>query len=232
MMHIFLLKRRSDNVLRAGLIGSLLAMALPVLGDAAVSLGGAVTSTDVSGFSGTPFTLGAAPGAGVQGLYGLSSVERGDQPCYITSFTEDVNNASTDSGAIKNLCGADATSSELLVRFTDTGFAKRTFVRALRVCMNDGNDRVKGLQIRGRTIDSNGNAADLPARYPDTSQSSGLSPLVDLNAPSDERTNCSAWKRWVECPDGQIATAVVAHFGPGSTPRSLTGLALRCRSVM
>ncbi|MBA4141749.1 MAG: hypothetical protein H0X43_01835 [Nitrosospira sp.] len=73
--------------------------------------------------------------------------------------------------------------------------------------------------------------SDLPARYPDSSGSSGLSPLVDLNAPSDQRPNCGGWKKWVECPQGQIATAITAHFSAGPTPRSVTGIALQCRMV-
>ena len=98
------------------------------------------------------------------------------------------------------------------VQFGGIKFAERTFVRALRVCMNKDNTCIKGLQIRGRKIDENGNVSDLPARYPDSSSSSGLTPLVDLNAPSDQRPNCDGWKKWVECSQNQIATAITAHF--------------------
>lgn len=54
--------------------------------------------------------------------------------------------------------------------------------------------------------------------------------MVDLNAPSDERPNCDGWKKWAECPAGQIATAITAHFSARSNPCSLTGIALQCWS--
>jgi hypothetical protein len=52
--------------------------------------------------------------------------------------------------------------------------------------------------------------------------------------PRDWRPNCpdDGWKKWVDCPEpNQVVTAVVAHFETGSTPRSLTGVELQCRSV-
>ena len=219
---------RQAIVLRGALAASLFVVALPVYSDAAVSLTGPITPSEVSGFAGTPFTLGLPDGT--HGVYGLMSAERDDKPCYIASMTEDVNDSSGDSGAIKNLCGENATSSEMRMQFGDIKFARRTFVRALRVCMNNDNNRVQGFQIRGRGIDANGNVIDLPPRHASLA-GSGMSELADLNAPSDERLHCDVWKKWVECPQGQIATAVTAHFGPGSSPRSLTGLALECRSV-
>lgn len=223
------LPRRKTIAVRLAFAVSLLAMASPVISDTAVTLSGTVTPTGISGFAGTPFTLGIPDGA--RAVYGIWSVERNDKPCYVATMTEDVNDSKDDSGAIKRLCGGDPTSSEMKVQFGEIKFAGRTFVRALRVCMNNDNTRIKGLQIRGRKIDDNGNVSDLPVRYPDASGSPGLSALVDLNAPSDERPNCDGWKKWVECAAGQLATAVTAHFSAGSNPRSLTGIALQCRSV-
>jgi hypothetical protein len=221
--------RRSALAVRAALAVSLLAISAPVISDATVSLTGTVTPTEISGFAGTAFTLGDPEGT--RAVYGLWSVERNDKPCHIATMTENVNDSGDESGAIKSLCGANPTSSEMKVQFGEIKFAKRTFVRALRVCMNNDNTRVKGLQIRGREIDDNGNVSDLPARYPDSALASGLSALVDLNAPNDERPNCKDWKKWAECPEGHIATAAAAHFGAGSNPRSVIGIALQCRLV-
>jgi len=224
-------RRASHKVfpLRPLLASFILAFTTSAICDSKVSLTGTITPSEISGFAGTPFTLGMPEGT--HGVNGLWSVERNDKPCYIASMTEDVNNSGNDSGAIKNLCDKNATSSEIKAQFGETQSAKRTFVRALRVCLNNDNTRVKGFQIRGRRIDDNGNVSYLPVRYPDLSGSSGLSALVDLNAPSASRSHCDGWKKWAECPDGQIATALIAHFGAGSKPRSLTGLALQCRAV-
>ena len=228
-MHTHSRTHRQAVALRAALAASLFTIASPVFSENAVLLIGPVTPTEISGFAGTSFTLGMPQGA--HGVYGLWSVERNDKPCYVASMTEDVNKLTGDSGAIKDLCGANPTSNEMKVQFGDVKFAKRTFVRALRVCMNNDDTRVKGFQIRGSEIDDKGNVSDLPARYPDSSASSGMSSLVDLNAPSALRRNCDSWKKWVECPEGRIATAITAHFGAGSNPRSLTGIALQCRMV-
>jgi len=212
------------------LAGTLLVLSSPVFSDTAVSFVGAARPTELSGFAGTTFRIGNPEGT--RALYGVWSVERNDKPCYIASMTENVNNSDDDLGALKDLCGAKAKSSTMKVQFSDTKFAKRTFVRALRVCTNNNGTRVKGLQVRGRKIDTNGNMSDLPARYPDSSGSSGLTPLVDLNAPLDDRPNCNGnWKKWAKCPGGQIATALYAHFSAGSKPRNLTGIALLCRAV-
>jgi hypothetical protein len=204
-------------------------MAPSVFSENKVLLTGPVTPTEISGFAGTLFTLGMPQS--MHGVYGLWSVERNDKPCYIATMTEDVNNFNDDSGAIKDLCGANPTSNEMKVQFGDVRFDQRTFVRALRVCMNKDDTRVKGFQIRGSKIDNKGNVSELPADYPDSSASSGMSALVDLNAPSALRLNCETWKKWVECEQGQIATAVTAHFGAGSEPRSVTGIGLQCREV-
>ncbi|HEU4854064.1 MAG TPA: hypothetical protein VFS89_02115 [Nitrosospira sp.] len=100
---------------------SLLAMASPVISDMAVSLTGTVTPTGISGFAGTPFTLGIPDG--IRAVYGIWSVERNDKPCYVATMTEDVNDSKDDSGAIKSLCGGDPTSSEMKVQFGEIKFA-------------------------------------------------------------------------------------------------------------
>lgn len=228
-MHIYSRIQRWAVVLRAALAAALLTIAPSVFSQNKVLLTGPVAPTEVSGFAGTSFTLGMPQS--MHGVYGLWSVERNDKPCYIATMTEDVNNSHDDSGAIKDLCGANPTSGEMKVQFGDVRFAQRTFVRALRVCMNNDDTRVKGFQIRGSKIDGNGKVSDLPADYPDSSASSGMSALVDLNAPSALRLNCESWKKWAECEQGQIATAVTVHFEAGSEPRSVTGIALQCRMV-
>ena len=227
---ITVLKELQQTIKPIVLASTLFIISFPAMSAVTVSLTGSTTTTDISGFSGTAYQIGKSDGS--RAVYGLWSVERRDNPCYIASMTEDVNNASDDSGGKKDLCGNDATSSQIKAQFSDAKFSDRTFIRSLRVCMNNGNTRVKGFQIKGRKIDSNGNVIDLPTDYPDSSSSSGLSALVDQNAPSDQRNHCNDnWKKWAKCPDGQIATALNAHYEAGSTPRSLTGIALKCRAV-
>ena len=224
---------RSALALWAVLAGVDLTLALPLsvanASEIRVSLTGKVTTTGVSGVAGTPVVLGTPEGT--QGVYGIRSLERDDKPCYVASVTEEVNNYGKDSGFGKNLCGKNPGGAEMQVKFGDIKFARRTFVRAVRVCMTKNDSKVKGIQLRGRQFVRDGRLSDLPPRYAEQPSSAALKDLLDLNAPSDLRLNCSVWKEWVECPPGEIATALVAHFDSGPSPNNLTGIALQCRAI-
>ena len=119
----------------------------------------------------------------------------------------------------------------MAVAYTDSNYGKRSFVTGMRVCMNNDNDRVKGLQIRGQTITDHGIMGKLERDTGD--QKSGNITHLYPEEPKDDRPNCNNnWKRWALCPSAnQIATAVVLHFGAGKEPRSLTGIGLQCRTV-
>jgi len=193
-------------------------------------LHGAPEATSVSGFKGSSFRL-EGPGE-LHAVYGLFSVERKDHPCYVGLRTEDINDYGSDSGDYKDLCGKRGTSSELGAAYEDTGSnGTRVFVHGVRVCMNKKGTRVKGLQLRGKRIDENGHPVDLESGDPTHGQAGGSDVgLHVITEPRDTRAHCNNWKRWSECPrHNQIATAVIAHFEAGNTPRSLTGLALECR---
>ena len=225
-MHTHPKARRQPNTLRAVLAVSFFAAASPVFCDTPMLLTGPAMSTEISGFAGTPFTLGASQGT--YGVKGVLSMERDGKPCHIASMTEDINDYHSDSSVIKDLCGESTTGDRISAGFGEIKFARHTFLRALRVCMNNDNNRVKGFQIRGLVIDDNGNVTDLPPRHASLAL---VSEVTDLNAPSDQRLNCDNWEKWVECPKDQIVTALTAHFGPGAEPRSVTGIALQCRLV-
>ncbi|MEO6564327.1 MAG: hypothetical protein ABIN99_15000, partial [Nitrosospira sp.] len=85
IMRIFLRTDRQAIALLAALAASLFIVASPGFCDTAVSLTGPVTPSEISGFAGTPFTLGMPEGT--HGVNGLWSVERNDKPCYIASTT-------------------------------------------------------------------------------------------------------------------------------------------------
>ena len=193
-------------------------------------LHGAPETTGVSGFQGSSYRL-AGPND-LHAVYGLYSVERNNNPCYLGIRTESINDYNDNSGDYKDLCGKKATSKELGVAYEDTSVhGTRVFGHGIRVCMNKKETRVKGLQIRGKRIDENGHPVDLESGEPTQGQAGGSDVgLHVITEPRDTRTNCKNWKRWVECPrHNQIATAVIAHFEAGNTPRSLTGVALECR---
>lgn len=192
-----------------------------------------VPSDDISGFKGTPFELGIPDSESVDeyAVVGLTSEERKDHPCYVSVKTENLNDSSKKLDLQKALCDGKDRSKEIVASYLDSSYGKRSFVTGVRVCMNNDNTRVKGLQVRGVTIAESGRLGDLEGKV--TGQSTGGLQSIPPEKPQDERANCNNnWKRWALCPAGnQIVTAVVLHFEAGKEPRSLTGIGLKCRAV-
>ncbi len=183
---------------------------------AAVELTGTPSSTGLTGFPGSKFTLGDADSAS-RALVGVLSRERSDDPCNVSVGWEDVNNSGTNGALTKDLCGSNGPSSATMGgTYANTGGdANRVFVSGAQVCMNKSDDRIKGIHLHGKRITDTGTLVDFG---PDQ---------------QDSRTNCHQdhWKRWVNCPTGQIATAAIVHFEAGNTPRSWVGIELQCRGI-
>lgn len=195
-------------------------------------LHGAVETTPVSGRAGGAYTL--ADDKGDHAMYGLFSVERRDNPCYLALRTESINDPAENGGAIRDVCGDRATSGELGVAYENTSFfGTRVFVSGIRVCMNNDRSRVKGFQIRGRRVTADGGVLDLEAGEPVHGQAGGSDVSLHLNTmPAKDRAHCDGWMRWADCPNAtEVATGLVAHFDTSDEPRSLTGLALQCRNL-
>jgi hypothetical protein len=201
-----------------------------------VTLSGDVHETPLSGFKGSAFSVPQDDSTS-KAVFGVISQERSDEPCLLKVSTEDVNDSAKDGSAKKDLCGPKgATSSDLLVNYADTGVqGPRVFVTGIRVCMNNDKTRVKGFTIRGKKITDSGTLADLETS-PNTHGQAGGSDVggVVITEPSASRTNCDekdGMMKFVECDPGQVAIGLVGHFEAGETPRSLTGVALRCRAL-
>ncbi|MBK9308347.1 MAG: hypothetical protein IPM58_14990 [Nitrospira sp.] len=195
--------------------------------------GAAVPSEHISGFKGADFEVGMPDTSTNEdyAIYGLTSEERRDHPCYITVQTENVNDSGQKQDLKKELCGGKERSKEMVATYTDASYGKRSFITGVSVCMNNDNTRVKGLQIRGGTITDDAKLGKLE-RKTEGQSTFGLERQAPTE-PRDNRPNCNNnWKRWALCPqDNQIATAVVLHFEAGKEPRSLTGIGLKCRNV-
>ncbi len=183
---------------------------------AQVELTGTPSSSGLSGFPGSAFTLGDPDGSG-RALVGVLSRERSDKPCSVSIGWEDVNQSGTNGALTKDMCGDNGpTSSTMGGTYANTGgTANRVFVTGVQVCMNEDDDRIKGIHLRGQRITETGTLASFG---PDA---------------QDSRSNCHQdhWKRWVDCPSGQVATAAIVHFAAGNTPRSWTGIGLQCRGI-
>ncbi|MGE0644079.1 MAG: hypothetical protein AB7P24_10430 [Nitrospira sp.] len=187
-----------------------------------------VSSDSISGFQGSSFVVGVpdAQGDDDYAVYGIASEEQRDQPCYVKVRSENINDSNRQQDLTKELCDGSPSSKEISAGYGNLNYDKRSFITGVRVCMNKQKDRIKGLQVKGRTISGVGTFD--PIHPKDQIKPSDIAPLQ----PQDERSNCNDWKNWASCPDEhQIATGVILHFGPGKLPRSLIGVGLRCRTV-
>jgi hypothetical protein len=144
-------------------------------------------------------------------------------------------NSAQDLTRSKDLCGGHKPADPIQVSFEDAApGGSRAFVTGVRVCMNNQQNKVKGLAIRGMKITDSG---ELAALDPVTGMGhAGGSEVLtpQPNVPLSTRPNCDekdGWKKWAECPAGSLATAAVFHFAAGKEPRSLTGIALKCRAL-
>lgn len=211
-------------------------LAYPRVSVTPVSFEGEVETTDLSGFRGTPFTLGDA-GSSTQAVFSITNLEASDEPCKTTIGTEDMNNSSNDRSFSKVLCGSRSPGDQIKLSFEDTGPAgSRAFITGIRVCMNNDQSKVKGLDIRGMKITDAG-ALVVPGRVfpcgeatsPNYSETIFCEQPRFVTRPNADQNG--GWKQWAACSPGSLATAVVVHYAGGSEPRSLTGIELKCRKL-
>jgi len=200
--------------------------------------------TNVSGFKGTSQRIGSAVAKGYA-LTSLRSRERSDQACYLESTSDQLrepllhggqwpaygsqvfHNFQSDSA---DRCGGGTPSDEVKVTAIPTQAylvehshdVAQTLIRGMRICMNNDRTRLKGLELRGRSV-----GADQSGKF------RIIDVPLDPKQASGARANCGkdGWQPWVECSTGEVATGVVAHFEAGDSPRAVTGLALECAQV-
>ncbi|WP_342347534.1 hypothetical protein [uncultured Nitrospira sp.] len=131
-------------------------------------------------------------------MFGLSSEEQRDHLCYVTIRTENINDSSGKQDLKKEFCSGKEKSREM-VTAPDKAYGKRSFVNGVRVGMNGDDTRVKGIQIRGGTINKEGRLAKLGPGVQD--QKVGNISRFNPEESKGDRLNCkNNWKRWVLCP--------------------------------
>lgn len=201
-------------------LGMLIGVGAAAAGD--VALTGNETVTRLSGSEGSRFelTYNAAGTPGLEDRIGLSHIrfgERSDAPCFFVAAVRELNAPSqAPNQAARDLCGGkDGVNNGTIL---EVGFPGQndTYITGLRVCLNNGNDRVKGIEVRGKIVRDEGSLVD------------------DPNWRRRARPNCpnDGWKRWTDCPDGQVAVGLSIAFDGGNNPRSGKGIALVCRRVI
>jgi hypothetical protein len=196
-------------------------------------------TTAPSGFPGTVVRVGA-PASADFGVDQIVSREQRDHPCSLEVRSQAVREAlMIDNPHVErlrrdrvDLCGG-ATNLGDAVAVTPSpadswwaehrGDVQQVFVSGVRACMNGDATRLKGIEVRGRRI-----------LVADDRRVTVEAVPVDPDDGRGARRHCDEgnWRPWIECPAGQVASALVAHFEAGDEPRSVTGLALECRRVV
>lgn len=180
-------------------------------------------TTGVSGVAGEPIetpTYGST-----YAVYGLEWTERSDRPCSLTALLDHIYDSEQHyvSQTIHR-CGSrgpkEASKKEMdFLKVPGQGAVH--FANSIEVCLNRAGTRVKGFRMVGLRLN------------PETGR---LDPItgVDTNI-RQWRTNCEEvdrnknWQPAAICPAGSIAVALVGQYDNSDPPRSLTGVALKCR---
>lgn len=172
-----------------------------------------------------------------RGIYGLKYGERRDHSCFIEVFREKLSEAGTDFSSALDLCGNNGptTRSTRFVGFPDPVTPQavnqpdqHAFVRGIEVCFNKNQTRIKGIKLFGTRVDPvTGELGPVSGSVVPV----GVSSLPQSQSDKHVRPNCDAarWQDPVFCSDGHVATSILAHVSPGSSPREIVGLELRCR---
>jgi len=91
-----------------------------------------------------------------------------------------------------------------------------TYIRGVRVCLNNAGTRVKGLRLYGTKLDRATGALNNLAGYEGWS-----------------RPNCNTWKTIRYCPAGKVATRIGIEYRVQQfIGDEVQGLKLICRSVI
>ena len=198
---------------------------------------GPVNSSGVSGLQRDHQTIITNPQTGKRGVYGIQIGERGDHPCYIRVYREEILDWQEDFSLELDLCGNNGPTNRSLsvASFPDSPpnqqiyqTDRHAFVTGIEVCLNNTRTRLKGVRLFGKRVLGSGLLAPIDGTIPVAggelivSQSEVVS-VIRNNCPGD------GWSVPRFCPEGEVATAVVAHISPGNEPRDIVGLELRCR---
>lgn len=168
--------------------------------------------TDISGVGGNEYLMQLD---GPKALKTLQWDETRDHPCHVSVWGRNLNSMALEQSAQYHACGSGApliaTDNALTVGFPKA--ESEAYIAGVSVCLNSDGDRVKGVKVRGRVPGADGKLVDAPGE------------------PHDEYANCKTWKRWVECPEGSLASGVLLQVAKGKEPKNLTGLRLMCSKV-
>ena len=190
--------------------------------------------TPVSGFEGAPVSIAGSITAPYRAISKISWDEKTNHPCYFNVQATHMNTNDVRQHTV-NRCGSKGqpdgdvgSSSGFDYVKTNSDFG--IYISGIRVCMNDRNTRMKGLQIRASVVDGD-RVVDYDDWTPPGDELSDGASYVYLDDEA-QRPNCNGnWKKWVDCRAGELPSAIYLHFDDADEPSSLKGASLACREV-
>lgn len=101
--------------------------------------GAAVSSETLSGFQGAAFVVGVPDASGNDdyAVFGITSEEQRDRPCFVKVMSENLNDWSGQQNLAKELCDGSPSSAEPTAAYGNLHYGKRSFVTGIRVCINE-----------------------------------------------------------------------------------------------
>jgi hypothetical protein len=198
--------------------------------------------TDVSGLRGEPVSIAGNISAPYRAITSIKWDEKSNRPCYFEVEGTHMNTKSVERYTV-NRCGSSGQPTTVLgttsgVNTVWTNKSYGIYISGIRVCMNDQDTRVKGMEVRASVVEGDRVVAYEDWMQPAQSSSPIGGPVeyrgrsTHVSVPA-QNPNCNGnWKRWVDCRAGELPSAVYLHFSGAATPSSLTGVSLACRRVL
>ena len=201
---------RLAKTLAATLLSTLTLASATAVASSLFILDERTTTTQASGSTGDLVNNRVGPDGGLnyQALYEISMWEDGDHPCKIQVKSRHLNTYEGKS-ATENECTSANDGTKKTISFTDSD----TYIRGVQVCLNNSNDKIKGLKLYGTKLNRS------------TGRLENLS-----GSKSWERPNCNGnWKTVRYCDAGMVAVAVEAERD--IYYKDFKGLRLQCKAV-
>lgn len=176
-------------------------------------------------------------------MVGFTMGERSDDPCYLDAIFDDLDGGASANPARFDKCVGSERSLKT-ARLKDGYFAT-----GIQVCLNRGEDKVKGIRLFGRKdrcLRDPDASFDVTERQCTSFQQGGVeySLCSDVTrtvscqssygttTASRERTNCRDWQAAQHCPEGTVANMLTLHERDGGGSREMfDGIKLTCNPV-
>ncbi len=214
---------------------------------------GGATNTKYSGKDASKKHSVTKPASDNDAIYGIDAGERSDDPCYLKVKFRDVTTGAESSKKYDKCSGNEGDMRYVTL---PDGY----FTVGVRVCLNNGGDKLKGIQLIG---DHGGCLMGEKLIYTEQAPCSSVvkiggsdyrlcnqndPELVALDCKDNttvtqyfERTNCqgsnrgpdSDWAKTVSCPSGQVATGMTLNTrDSGGGRRMANGISLVCHDLV